>query len=130
MVDDDRGGRRLTRATLERAGFEVLEAQDGLQALDVMRAELPDLVLMDVSMPVMDGFTACAELRQLPEGGRVPVVMMTGLDDVESIERAFANGIHDLEGLVAYLNQAGPRGPDGGDWTTASFQAEMAQLGQ
>lgn len=48
----------------------------------------------------------------------------------DSIERAFANGLHDLEGLVAYLNQAGPRGPDGGDWTTASFQAEMAQLGQ
>ena len=96
VVDDDRGGRRLTRATLERAGFDVLEAQDGLQALDVMRAELPDLVLMDVSMPVMDGFTACAELRQLPDGGRVPVVMMTGLDDVESIERAFAVGANDF----------------------------------
>ena len=96
VVDDDRGGRRLTRATLERAGFEVVEAQDGLQALDVMQAELPDLVLMDVSMPVMDGFTACAELRKLPEGDRVPVVMMTGLDDVESIERAFAVGANDF----------------------------------
>ena len=96
VVDDDRGGRRLTRATLERAGFEVVEAQDGLQALDVMQAELPDLVLMDVSMPVMDGFTACAELRKLPDGDRVPVVMMTGLDDVESIERAFAVGANDF----------------------------------
>ena len=47
----------------------------------------------------------------------------------DSIERAFANGIHDLDGLVAYLNQAGPRGPDGGEWSAVSFQAEMARLG-
>jgi diguanylate cyclase (GGDEF)-like protein/PAS domain S-box-containing protein len=96
VVDDDPGGRRLTRATLTRAGFDVVEAKDGLQALDVMREEFPDLVLMDVSMPVMDGFTACTELRQMPGGGRVPVVMMTGLDDVESIDRAFAVGANDF----------------------------------
>jgi diguanylate cyclase (GGDEF)-like protein/PAS domain S-box-containing protein len=96
VVDDDPGGRRLTRATLTRAGFDVVEAKDGLQALDVMREEFPDLVLMDVSMPLMDGFTACTELRQMPGGGRVPVVMMTGLDDVESIDRAFAVGANDF----------------------------------
>jgi len=96
VVDDDAGGRRLTRATLTRAGFDVVEAKDGLQALDVMREDFPDLVLMDVSMPVMDGFTACSELRQLPGGSRVPVVMMTGLDDVDSIERAFAVGANDF----------------------------------
>ena len=96
VVDDDPVGRRLTRATLTRAGFDVVEAKDGLLALDVMREDFPDLVLMDVSMPVMDGFTACAELRQMPGGSRVPVVMMTGLDDVESIERAFAVGANDF----------------------------------
>ncbi len=96
VVDDDAGGRRLTRATLARAGFEVTEAADGQKALDAMRAQLPDLVLMDVSMPVMDGFSACAELRKLPGGNRVPVVMMTGLDDVQSIERAFEVGATDF----------------------------------
>jgi diguanylate cyclase (GGDEF)-like protein/PAS domain S-box-containing protein len=96
VVDDDAGGRRLTRATLTRAGFKVTEASDGGRALEAMRAELPDLVLMDVSMPVMDGFTACAELRKLPGGMRVPVVMMTGLDDVQSIERAFEVGATDF----------------------------------
>ena len=96
VVDDDAGGRRLTRATLKKAGFDVTEAEDGQQALDAMRAALPDLVLMDVSMPVMDGFTACAELRKLPGGGRIPVVMMTGLDDVQSIERAFEVGATDF----------------------------------
>ena len=96
VVDDDAGGRRLTRATLAKAGFEVVEAGDGQQALQQLDAGLPDLVLMDVSMPVMDGFAACAELRRRPGGKRVPVVMMTGLDDVPSIERAFEVGATDF----------------------------------
>jgi diguanylate cyclase (GGDEF)-like protein/PAS domain S-box-containing protein len=96
VVDDDAGGRRLTRATLKKAGLEVSEAQDGEQALELMRTSMPDLVLMDVSMPVMDGFTACAALRALPGGARIPVIMMTGLDDVESIERAFEVGATDF----------------------------------
>jgi predicted signal transduction protein with EAL and GGDEF domain/DNA-binding response OmpR family regulator len=96
VVDDDAGGRRLTRATLSKAGFMVIEAADGQQAVDLMRQCLPDLVLMDVSMPVMDGFTACTELRRIPGGQRVPVVMMTGLDDVKSIEQAFEAGASDF----------------------------------
>ena len=96
VVDDDAGGRRLTRATLCKAGFNVIEAADGHLALEQLRAGLPDLVLLDVSMPVMDGFTACEALRRLPGGERVPVVMMTGLDDVESIDRAFLVGATDF----------------------------------
>ena len=96
VVDDDAGGRRLTRATLSKAGFHVIEAADGHLALEQLRAGLPELVLMDVSMPVMDGFTACEALRRLPGGERVPVVMMTGLDDVESIDRAFQVGATDF----------------------------------
>jgi len=96
VVDDDPVARRLIRATLAPAGFEVIEAGDGEQALAVLRDRLPDLVLMDVSMPVMDGFSACAELRKLPRGDRVPVVMITGLDDVQSIERAFEVGATDF----------------------------------
>jgi CheY-like chemotaxis protein len=57
----------------------------------LLQGALPDLVLMDVSMPVMDGFTACAELRKLPDGKRVPVVMITGLDDV-AVDRARVRG--------------------------------------
>ena len=96
VVDDDSSGRRLTRATLAKAGFAVIEAANGRQALDQMAKGLPDLVLMDVSMPEMDGFTACSELRRLPGGTRVPVIMMTGLDDVGSIERAFEVGASDF----------------------------------
>ena len=96
VVDDDAGGRRLTRATLSKAGFTVIEAADGHLAMAQLQTALPDLVLMDVSMPVMDGFSACEALRQLPGGDRVPVVMMTGLDDVESIDRAFKVGATDF----------------------------------
>lgn len=96
VVDDDAGGRRLTRAILGKVGFDVVEAGNGQLALDAMRARMPDIVLLDVSMPVMDGFTACAELRQLPGGDAVPVVMMTGLDDTQSIERAFESGATDF----------------------------------
>src|SRR5882672_360370 len=96
VVDDDSGGRRLTRATLAKAGFRVAEACDGKAALEAMQADLPDLVLMDVSMPVMDGFAACAGLRRLTGGDRVPVIMMTGLDDTASIERAFEVGATDF----------------------------------
>jgi diguanylate cyclase (GGDEF)-like protein len=96
VVDDDSAGRRLTRATLTRSGFDVVEAGNGRQALDVLIHGLPDLVLMDVSMPEMDGFTACTELRRLPGGTRVPIIMMTGLDDVQSIERAFEVGASDF----------------------------------
>jgi diguanylate cyclase (GGDEF)-like protein/PAS domain S-box-containing protein len=96
VVDDDAGGRRLMRATLAKAGFAVNEAPDGRAALDAMQAALPDLVLMDVTMPVMDGFAATAGLREMTGGDRVPVIMMTGLDDTESIERAFEVGATDF----------------------------------
>ena len=88
VVDDDAGGRRLTRATLAKVGFSITEAANGQAAIEAMQREMPDLVLLDVNMPVMDGFTACALLRQMPGGERVQVVMMTGLDDTQSIERA------------------------------------------
>jgi diguanylate cyclase (GGDEF)-like protein/PAS domain S-box-containing protein len=96
VVDDDTASRLLVCATLTRAGLRVVEAEHGGVALQMARASLPDLVLLDVSMPVMDGFQACAELRKLPGGASVPVVMMTGLDDVESIERAFEVGASDF----------------------------------
>ncbi len=96
VVDDDAGGRRLTRATLAKAGFAVAEAGNGQIAIDMMKQTMPDMVLMDVSMPVMDGFTACVELRALPGGADVPVVMMTGLDDTQSIDRAFEVGATDF----------------------------------
>ncbi|MBU6259456.1 MAG: EAL domain-containing protein [Burkholderiales bacterium] len=96
VVEDDLAARLLTRSALARAGFRVAEACNGLEAVESVRAELPDLVLMDVGMPVLDGYGACEAIRAIPAAARVPLVMMTGLDDVESIERAFVVGASDF----------------------------------
>lgn len=96
VADDDQGTRLLTRAALEPHGFEVVEAPDGAAALAQGQAELPDLVLLDVLMPGMDGYETCAALRRLPEGEHLPIVMMTGLEDPDSIIRAFQAGATDF----------------------------------
>ena len=92
MVDDDDMQRLLARTALENAGFAVIEAADGSELLDAFHSHQPDIVVLDVLMPVMDGFDACTRLRADPRGRHVPVLMMTGLDDVESINRAYEVG--------------------------------------
>ncbi len=92
VVDDNPTLRFLARAALEQAGFVVDEAESGRQALDRFAIFRPNLVLLDIMMPGMDGFAACAEIRRLPGGAHVPVVMMTGLDDEASIHRSFEAG--------------------------------------
>ncbi|MGE4543735.1 MAG: putative bifunctional diguanylate cyclase/phosphodiesterase [Pedobacter sp.] len=96
IVDDDPAMRLLTRATLEYAGFAVIEAEDGAVGLSQFRKTRPDLVLLDVVMPRMDGFTTCRRLRSLPEGKETPIIMLTGLDDVESVKKAFDAGATDF----------------------------------
>ncbi|MCC7410487.1 MAG: EAL domain-containing protein [Gammaproteobacteria bacterium] len=96
VVDDDEMLRVLTRAALENAGFTVAEAADGGRLIEAFTAVHPDIVLLDVLMPGMDGFEACALLRASAGGAHLPVLMMTGLDDVESINRAYQAGATDF----------------------------------
>ncbi len=96
VVDDDITLRFLARETLEQAGFDVDEADDGQEALEAFRKRRHDIVLLDVNMPDMDGFEACGVLRTLAAGDSVPVLMMTGLDDVSSINRAYEVGATDF----------------------------------
>jgi diguanylate cyclase (GGDEF)-like protein/PAS domain S-box-containing protein len=97
VVDDDTALRLLMRESLEQAGFEVVEAEDGSKALQSFTERLPEIVLMDVEMPNMDGFEACAALRRLRHGQDTPVLMVTGHDDVESVHRAFEVGATDFQ---------------------------------
>ncbi len=92
IVDDDEAERLLVRESLEQAGYTVVEAADGVEALKLLGHCLPDLVLLDVMMPVMDGFETCAKLRENKRLKHLPVVMVTGLEDVDSIEMAFEAG--------------------------------------
>ena len=96
VVDDDRIVRLMLRRVLEDEGYEVAEAEDGAQAVAVYERLQPDMVLMDAMMPVMDGFTACARLRELPGGDRTPVLIVTGLEDDKSVELAFESGAADF----------------------------------
>ena len=96
IVDDDEMLRVLTRAALESAGFQVEELPDGDNLAADFRRLRPDVILLDVLMPGLDGFAACAQLRADPLGTHVPVLMMTGLDDVESINHAYEVGATDF----------------------------------
>lgn len=96
MVDDDAVNRLLTREALEGAGWSVEEAENGREGLAAFQRLHPDVVLMDVMMPEMDGFAACAALRNLPDGAHTPVLIMTGLDDYPSITRAYNAGVTDF----------------------------------
>lgn len=96
VVDDEIVVRILVRKSLELSGHEVCEAENGAQALEQFIEHRPDIVLMDIMMPEMDGFTACVKLRELVGGCRVPILMMTGLDDTESIAKAYEHGATDF----------------------------------
>src|SRR5580658_8735636 len=87
IVDDDPIARALMRATLEIDGYEIIEAEDGDEACALFMARRPELLIADVVMPRMDGFTLCRELRSRPESANVPILMATALDDVMSISK-------------------------------------------
>ncbi len=91
VIDDDEGARERLRFTLSRDGWTVVEAGDGQQALDRLDGVMPSLILLDLMMPVMDGFDFLKRLRQRPDGGLVPVVVLTA-KDVTPEERACLDG--------------------------------------
>ncbi len=95
VVDDDQFMRLQLRRAMEQAGYQVAEASDGEQALAIYNRLHPDIILLDALMPVMDGFSCCTQLQTLPGGDRTPVLMVTALEDRESVDRAFAAGAID-----------------------------------
>lgn len=95
VADDEPTSRLLMRATLAKSGFEPVLAVDGQDALTQFRAGPCDMVMLDVEMPLLDGFQVCAALRA-EVGPELPIVMVTGMDDVDSIERAYQSGATDF----------------------------------
>jgi len=92
VVDDDPSMRLLISAALIKIGLTVVEATGGREGVEVFKSEKPDIVLMDVMMPVIDGFEACKMIRQSPGGKYTQILMVTGLEDVESTKKAFEAG--------------------------------------
>ena len=96
VADDDPVMRLLMRQMLTQVGLDVIEAEDGVQALASYKHSGPDLVMLDVDMPAMDGFAVCREIRHQEAGGTVPIIMVTGGDELEAVTRAYEVGATDF----------------------------------
>jgi two-component system, chemotaxis family, chemotaxis protein CheY len=95
VVDDSSVIRKVARRILEGLEFQIVEAEDGEQALDICRNRMPDAVLLDWNMPKMDGYEFLRVLRRMPDGDRPKVVFCTTENDVAHIARALHAGANE-----------------------------------
>ena len=110
MIDDDSQTRELVAAVLGSSGYEVRGAEGGGPGLSLAAAEPPDVVLLDVQMPGMDGYEVCRILRQGPKTRQIPVIILTVSDDPALNRKAYAAGAQACvlkpfraEGLIAAI---------------------------
>ena len=96
IADDDELMRVMLSEAVEQAGLEPIAVGDGTDALAVGRGTAVDLVLLDVEMPGLDGYAVCEALRQSAPGRYAPIVMITGHDDADSVDRAYDAGATDF----------------------------------
>ena len=114
LAEDDRLLRKAAEATLKRKGFTVFTAEDGEEAFRVAKAELPDLVLLDLIMPKRQGFDVLRDLKGCPETARIPVIVLSNLGQERDIQQAMESGAVayyvkanlSLEGLVKRVEEA------------------------
>lgn len=91
-VDDDRAMRHLLRVAFQAKGFEVSEAPDGKAAVEHALDSRPHLILMDVMMPRMDGFTACQLLRRTDSTAHIPIILLSALTSAEDKKKGLESG--------------------------------------
>lgn len=92
VVDDEPTARSMLRLILVRAGFEVREAKDGYEALEQVERNVPDVMLLDIMMPGMDGFTVCQILREQESTVDLPIIMLSARADPESVNTGLRVG--------------------------------------
>lgn len=102
VVDDDQTSLLTTQKVLEKSGYQVLTAANGREAVSIFMDHKPDLIIMDVMMPVMDGFDATTAIRSYATDKAIPILMLTSQDDLESIHHAFDAGATDF--LIKPIN--------------------------
>ena len=98
IVDDEARNRRLLELVVNAEGHSTLHAANGSEALVIARTECPDLVLLDLMMPEMDGFQIVRHLKLDPATRSIPVIVVTALDDVAARQRVLASGADDFVG--------------------------------
>ena len=92
VVDDEPMARTLLRLMLVRAGFEVVEAEDGFDALEKVQASVADIMLLDVMMPGIDGFAVCKTVRENVDSDALPIFLLSAKTDAESVRKGLACG--------------------------------------
>ena len=96
IVDDNLLGQNMMRQVLSRKGYDTISASDGQTALDITITGIPDLVLLDINMPGMDGFEVTSRIKSNPVTSSIPVILITGLDTVDNHVRALDMGADDF----------------------------------
>jgi len=96
LVDDNEQNLELLLAYLEELGCELRTAADGIEAIDEVAKKRPDIILLDVMMPRMSGFQACAKIKKDAATRDIPIVMVTALNEVADVERAVESGADDF----------------------------------
>ena len=95
IVDDEPAGRQTLESILDGQGYQLEMAENGPQALEMARQLLPDVILLDVMMPDMDGFEVCQRIRNDPTLSEIPIIMLTALDDRQSLLNGLNAGADD-----------------------------------
>ena len=95
VVDDSSVVRKVARRILEGLDFQIIEAEDGEKALEVCKRGLPEVILLDWNMPVMDGYEFLGNLRRMPGGDQPKVVFCTTENGIDHIERALRAGANE-----------------------------------
>ena len=96
VVDDNVQNLELIQAYLEELEVNTVAAYDGLEAIDCVRKQAPDLILLDVMMPKMSGFEVCKRLKKDPKTSDIPIIMVTALNELGDIERGIDSGTDDF----------------------------------
>jgi len=95
LVDDAETILLMEQMFLSKGAYDFVTAKDGEEAVEVAQSELPDLILLDVVMPKLDGFQACARLRQSAATSGIPIIMVTTRGEGANVERGFESGATD-----------------------------------
>ncbi len=96
VVDDNQQNLELLQAYLEDMDCETVPAHDGLEALEIISKNAPDLILLDVMMPKMSGFEVCKRVKNDPKSSDIPIIMVTALNEFGDIERGIDSGTDDF----------------------------------
>ena len=98
VIDDDDGIREMLTDILQALGADVIDASNGSEGVKLALKTIPDLVLLDVRMPMMDGFDVCRAIKIDAKGKAIPILMVTSMDQHKDVEKALANG---ADGYIA-----------------------------